>query len=237
MDELRVGMLKSLAAGAETVKQMFPGMEIVLYDTMPECVGALRSGKVDALLHNSYVWSYVLQKPSYKDMEMQPTAMFSMDFRAGTPDTPEGRAIIERLNEGIAALKDTTSSVKEQYETASVTCEVAEDFTVKNTGNIPALIRVSVVVNRVNEAGNVIPDTEGLPAVTPADGWMELDGYLYCKTIVQPGEVAPAPVNLSAGEGVQVVILAEAIQATPAEALAEAWGAVYEAGSWSAAEP
>ena len=136
-----------------------------------------------------------------------------------------------------AALKDTTSSVKEQYETASVTCEVAEDFTVKNTGNIPALIRVSVVVNRVNEAGNVIPDTEGLPSVTPADGWMELDGYLYCKTIVQPGAAAPAPVNLSAGEGVQVVILAEAIQATPAEALAEAWGAVYEAGSWSAAEP
>ena len=107
MDELRVGMLKSLAAGAETVNQMFPGMEIVLYDTMPECVGALRSGKLDALLHNSYVWSYVLQKPSYKDLEMQPTAMFSMDFRAGTQDTPEGRAIIEHLNEGIAALKDT----------------------------------------------------------------------------------------------------------------------------------
>ena len=107
MDELRVGMLKSLAAGAETVNQLFPGMEIILYDTMPECVSALRSGKVDALLHNSYVWSYVLQKPSYKDLEMQPAAMFSMDFRAGTPDTPEGRAIIERLNEGIAAMKDT----------------------------------------------------------------------------------------------------------------------------------
>ena len=53
MDELRVGMLKSLGAGAETVKQMFPGMEIMLYDTMPECVSALRSGKLDALLHNS----------------------------------------------------------------------------------------------------------------------------------------------------------------------------------------
>ena len=107
MDELRVGMLRSLAAGAETVRQMFPGIEIRLYDTMPDCVGALRTGKVDALLHNSYVWSYVLQKPSYKDLRMQPAAMFSMDFRAGTPDTPEGRALIERLNGGIASLRET----------------------------------------------------------------------------------------------------------------------------------
>ena len=107
MDELRVGMLKSLAAGAESVNQMFPGMVIRLYDTMPECVKALRAGAVDALLHNSYVWSYVLQKPAYHDLTMQPAAMFSMDFRAGTLDTPEGRALIDRLNKGIAELPDT----------------------------------------------------------------------------------------------------------------------------------
>jgi len=107
MDELRVGMLKSLAAGAETVNSMFPGMVIRLYETMPECVKALRAGEVDALLHNSYVWSYVLQKPAYEDLKMQPAAMFSMDFRVGTLDTPEGRAILERLNEGIASISDT----------------------------------------------------------------------------------------------------------------------------------
>ena len=62
LNELHVGMLHSLAAGAETVQQLYPGMEITLYETMPECVKALRAGEVDALLHNSYVWSYVLQK-------------------------------------------------------------------------------------------------------------------------------------------------------------------------------
>ena len=107
LDELRVGMLKSLAAGAESVNQMFPGMVIRLYDTMSECVKALRTGEVDALLHNSYVWSYVLQKPSYSDLMVQPSAMFSMDFRAGAPDTPKGRAVIGQLNKGIAALTDT----------------------------------------------------------------------------------------------------------------------------------
>ena len=107
LDELRVGMVGSLGGGIETLGQLYPGMEISTYDTMGDCVKALRDGKVDALLHNSYVWSYVLQKPSYSDLVVQPSTVFSMDFRAGTTDTPEGRATIERLNDGIAKLDDT----------------------------------------------------------------------------------------------------------------------------------
>lgn len=107
LNELHVGMLHSLAAGAETVRQLYPGMEIALYETMSECVKALRAGEVDALLHNSYVWSYILQKPSYSDLKVQPGAMFSMDFRVGALDTPQGREIIDRLNGGIAGLTDT----------------------------------------------------------------------------------------------------------------------------------
>jgi predicted signal transduction protein with EAL and GGDEF domain len=70
-------------------------------------VQALRRDEVDALLHNSYVWSYVLQKPAYSDLVVQPSAMFSMDFRAATRDTPEGREIINRLNGGISWITDT----------------------------------------------------------------------------------------------------------------------------------
>ncbi len=107
LNELRIGMLKSLAGVAETVKQLYPGIEIFMFDTMDECVRALREGRVDALLHNSYVWSYVLQKPSYDDLTLQPESMFSMDFRAGTLDTPEGRETIAGLNRGIAVMTDT----------------------------------------------------------------------------------------------------------------------------------
>ena len=107
LDRLHVGMLKSLSAGAETVRQLYPGIEVTLYDTMDESVKALRKGKVDALLHNSYVWSYVLQKPSYTDLTAQPASMFSMDFRVGTLDTPEGQALIARLDSGISQLSDT----------------------------------------------------------------------------------------------------------------------------------
>ena len=107
LNELKVGMLHSLAAASETVRQLYPGIEITLYDTMDGSVKALRAGEVDALLHNSYVWSYVLQKPAYARLTVQPYAMFSMDFRAGTTDTPAGRKIIERLNGGIAQTPET----------------------------------------------------------------------------------------------------------------------------------
>ncbi len=107
LNRLHIGMLSSLAGGAETVKQLYPGVEITFYDSMPDCVKALRVGEVDALMHNSYVWSYVLQKPSYSDLKVQPATMFSMDFRAGTLDSPEGRILIDRLNSGIEKLSDT----------------------------------------------------------------------------------------------------------------------------------
>ena len=93
---------------------LYPGIEITMYKTMEECVAALRAGKVDALLHNSYVWSYVLQKPSYADLKVQPSAMFSMDFRAGALDTPRGRAVIERLND--AGLQDIIAAKQEQLD-------------------------------------------------------------------------------------------------------------------------
>ena len=107
LGDLRVGMLTSQKGVAETLREQFPGMEISTYDTMDESVKALRAGEVDALLQNSYIWSYVLQKPAYSDLIVQPSAVFSMDFRAGTPDTPEGRAVIDRLNGGIDSVSDT----------------------------------------------------------------------------------------------------------------------------------
>ena len=106
-ESFKVGTQRTLSATAELVKQLYPGIEIIVYDSLEECVSALRAGEVDALLHNSYGWSYELQKPSYSDLKIQPSTLFSMGFRAGALDTPEGRAIIERLDGGIAQLDDT----------------------------------------------------------------------------------------------------------------------------------
>ncbi len=107
ISNLRIGMLRSLAGASETVKQLYPDIQISFYDELSDSVKALRSGDVDALLHNSYMWSYVLQKPSYGDLVVHPAAMFSMDFCVGALDTPENRILIDKLNNGIEALSDT----------------------------------------------------------------------------------------------------------------------------------
>ncbi len=106
INHIKVGMVRSLGGVAETISTMYPGIEIVFYDSMGESVKALRSSQVDALLNNTYVWSYVLQKPSYADLKVQPTSILSMEFKAGTLDTEKGREIIERLNEGIKDFSD-----------------------------------------------------------------------------------------------------------------------------------
>ena len=107
IEDAKVGMLSSLGGAVETIRGLYPGIEILLYDNMSDCVKALRKGEVDALLHNSYVWSYVLQKPAYSDLVVHPSAMFAMDFRVGALDDAKGREIIERLNTGIGKITDT----------------------------------------------------------------------------------------------------------------------------------
>ncbi|WP_170832684.1 response regulator [Butyrivibrio sp. INlla16] len=106
-NKLRVGMLKSQAGIAETLKQTVPGMDITLYEDVSECVSVLKAGKVDALLNNAYVWSYLFQKPSYSNLRVYPTEVISMGVYAGAPDTSNSRKIIEKLNKGIATIPDS----------------------------------------------------------------------------------------------------------------------------------
>jgi diguanylate cyclase (GGDEF)-like protein len=107
VDKVVVGMLSSQKGVAETIKEMYPNMTILYYDTVSECVSSLRLGYVDALLNNAYIWSYVLQKPSYSDLVELTTNLFTVDFRVGALDTEESRILIEKLNEGIASITDT----------------------------------------------------------------------------------------------------------------------------------
>ncbi|SDI83388.1 EAL domain, c-di-GMP-specific phosphodiesterase class I (or its enzymatically inactive variant) [Pseudobutyrivibrio sp. 49] len=118
LNTVRVGMPASLKGVAETVHELYPGMKIVFYDDIRGGVKGLQKGEVDALLNNSYVWSYVLQKPSYVNLHVQPSAMFSMGFKAGTLDTPRGQEIIDRLNMGISRLEETkTEAIILDYTT------------------------------------------------------------------------------------------------------------------------
>ncbi len=141
------------------------------------------------------------------------------------------------------ALKDTTGEVTESLEKAEVSCEVNDDWSVTNTSNIPALIRVRVIVNRIeDDNGTLIPGQT--PDYTVGDGWTQIGDYLYYNGIVafeaeenggdHESKTATTPaIRISVDTGVRVTVLADAIQAAPKAAAQQAWGVAYENGSWS----
>ena len=121
----------------------------------------------------------------------------------------------------LAWITAQTPAVTNTFTPGSVTCQVVEDFednakssiTVKNTGNVPAYIRVAVVANTVDDEGN-ITGADDVSAHLAGTGWSENGGYYYYTGIVEPnystGELLNSSINLS---GKQVTVLAQAIQA------------------------
>lgn len=125
---------------------------------------------------------------------------------------------------------------------AAVSTAVQEDGSgehvrVQNTGGVTAYIRAAVVVNLLDAQGNVSAKTPE-PGVDytvtyASDGWTRGgDGFYYYVYPVAPGERTAELIEtctaLRSDCGVQVQVLAEGVQSVPAEAAAQAWGAVID---------
>ena len=144
----------------------------------------------------------------------------------------------------VAYLVAHTDPVTNTFTPGEVSCQVEEEFkdnytvkteaVVKNTGNVPAYIRVAVVANTIDAQGN-ITGMETLPAGwLNTEDWTKSGDFYYYKGVVQPGDVTDnllnADINL---EGIQVTILASAIQSMPDDAVNEAWKMSYDTGTWT----
>ena len=97
---------------------------------------------------------------------------------------------------------------------------------VNNSTGVPVYIRVALVANMIDGAGNVT-GAASVPEFTPGDDWLEgSDGYYYYTKAVpvggSTGNLLYTPMTLS--ENMQVVVLADAIQAMPKQAVIDAWG-------------
>ena len=101
------------------------------------------------------------------------------------------------------------------------------EITVKNTSTgVPVYIRVALVANMIDKDENVT-GAASVPTFTLGDNWIVgNDGYYYYTQPVpvdgSTGNLLKAPMELS--ENMQVVILADAIQAMPKQAVIDAWG-------------
>lgn len=146
----------------------------------------------------------------------------------------------------VAYLIDQTGSITNTFTPAKVTPEVKEDFgnnvknnvQIKNKGDIPAYIRVKIVVTWKDEHGNVYGaapkvGTDYTWTMPENSKWFLKGGFYYysepvaakgtteilftdCK--LKDGVKAPEGYNLS------VDIHAQAIQAEPTTAVTSAWG-------------
>ena len=145
----------------------------------------------------------------------------------------------------VAFLVTHTDQIVNTFQPTDVTCEIIEDFNadktvktsavVENTGKIPAYIRVAVVANTVDAEGS-ITDTADVRDKLASSDWTNVGDYYYYNGVVQP---SGKTTDLLGAEGIdlngiQVTILASAIQAEPDSAVAQAWGVKFDGSTWSA---
>ena len=145
----------------------------------------------------------------------------------------------------VAFLVTETTPVTNTFEYAKVSCEVIEDtwdqttksgVHIKNTGTTDAYIRATYVVNWLDSAGNIVASVpEGYSyelTVNPNSTWTKgEDGYFYYLSPVAPRESTAGSLltcTVTYPENpeytLSVEILATAVQSTPANAVADAWG-------------
>lgn len=143
----------------------------------------------------------------------------------------------------LAYLKANTSPVTNTFTAAKSDIKIDEDVTggqkksiiVQNTGTATSYVRVKLVMNWVDEEGNVVSGGS-LPTVTlNKSDWFMKDGiYYYTKPVAPEGKTTNllqegSPIKQeSAPDGyhLEVTVLAESIQAAPSTAVEGAWTAV-----------
>lgn len=126
----------AVATGSQTVKTVlssrYPNLEIVDYETIPECFSALYVGEVDMLIQNQYVVDAILAKPVYSTFKvvsvdgLEDALCFSAILNLGDQygmSEKESALVISVLNKAISQIKETEMDnivmremVENQYE-------------------------------------------------------------------------------------------------------------------------
>lgn len=142
-----------------------------------------------------------------------------------------------------ALLKASTDPVENTFTAAKSGTDIVEELdgnqkksiVVQNTGTAVSYVRVKLVMNWVDDNGNVSAEPVNItPSIT--DDWFEQDGIYYYKTPVAPDgktenllkadSPITEPADKPAGCHLEVTVLAESIQAAPSKAVEGAWTAV-----------
>lgn len=137
-----------------------------------------------------------------------------------------------------ALLKANTEPVTNTFTAAKSGTDIVEELdgnqkksiAVKNIGTAVSYVRVKLVMNWVDDSGNVSAEPVNITPSITAD-WFEQDGiYYYKMPVAAKGETTnllQTPITQgTAPEGyhLEVTVLAESIQAAPSKAVTDSWG-------------
>lgn len=152
----------------------------------------------------------------------------------------------------LAYLKANTSPVTNTFKAATSEIKIDEkldgnqktSITVKNEGTATSYVRVKLVMNWVDESGNVVSGGN-LPEVALNESdWFMKDGiYYYTKPVAPEDSTANLlkdPItqpNAPDGCHLEVTVLAESIQAAPSTAVEGAWAVKVVNGVLTPAPP
>ena len=165
----------------------------------------------------------------------------------------------------LAYLFTSTDPVVNTFEPVKQEITVTEEFDgqtkenvkIKNTGDIDAYIRAEVVINWIDEDGNILPSTPEKAtykvdwafddldidgnAVEETSNWVEYGGYYYYTVPVAPEAFTKNLINLitvsypvGSEFRLDVAVAAQSVQATPEAAVNETWKVTIAKGSVTA---
>ena len=153
----------------------------------------------------------------------------------------------------LAWLTSTPGPVVNEFIPGEVTIQVDEKFdsttksdvSIKNTGDVPAYIRVALVPAWVDDEGNIAAKPASLELNDDCniawgkdgsgyeDDWfIGSDGFYYCKTVIEPGEYTPILIKsctVKDGEheyDFELQVIASAVQSLPTSTVETVWPVV-----------
>ena len=157
------------------------------------------------------------------------------------------------ISGSLAWLISAPGPVVNEFIPGEVTIQVDEKFDgstksdvrIKNTGNVPAYIRVALVPAWVDDEGNIAAKPASLKlnddcniawgkdgSGYEADWFIGSDGFYYCKTVIEPGASTPILIKsctVKDGEhkyDFELQIIASAVQSLPTSTVGEVWPVV-----------
>lgn len=143
----------------------------------------------------------------------------------------------------LAYLFTHTDSITNTFTPAEVDVTIQEAFDhqkkkenvkFQNTGDVPVYMRARLVINWTDANGNIVPAPEGYSVNKvglPGEGWKENKGYYYYTSPVAADASTTNLVDSITARTpdnpeyyLLVDVLVETIQATPTQAVLDAWG-------------